>query len=396
MDVGTPAYGQLQKLHSVDTENVRVGAEEGEEVTQGSGGYQATQGARYQAAWQPKASRALYITLTDGLQSVKAFEYKPLTQLQESPKPGTKVKLKGPLTVRRGVIMLGPDQLTVLGGEAEDLLELFSEKAVLEARLGRTDVGQTSRFTEVTSQQERHHQRQMVTNQQQQQGNNDQQQQQEWEHEVNQGFEDADFPDDFPDDFPENLADSGVTEWTPSGSEQQPRAASPDPFPEDDLEDELLVAASQELESSQSAYSAPAAPTSTTYFAPLTTAPAAPIAVVAPRSSTFASPEPSKPCLFGDQARVPQAVASEPWTYLSLLLPLLQARSGFTAKVKVVSATLASKIALRKTASGPAWSLSIMINDGSGSLAARLDPGLLDQHLGSAAGYTQVLIMLLH
>ena len=71
---------------------------------------------------------------------------------------------------------------------------------MLEARLGRTDVGQTARFTEVTSQQERHHQRQMVTNQQQHQGNNDQQQQQEWEHEVNQGFED----DDFPDDFPEN------------------------------------------------------------------------------------------------------------------------------------------------------------------------------------------------
>ena len=42
LDIGNPAYGQLQKLHKVDTENVRVGGEEAGEASQA--GYQATQG----------------------------------------------------------------------------------------------------------------------------------------------------------------------------------------------------------------------------------------------------------------------------------------------------------------------------------------------------------------
>ena len=87
------------------------------------------------------------------------------------------------------------------------------------------------------------------------------------------------------------------------------------------------------------------------------------------------------------EEEVAQAVAREPWTYLTLLLPRLRAGVGFTAKVKVVSATLASKIALRKTAAGPAWNLAIVINDGTESVVAALAPALLDLHLGPAAEY---------
>ena len=82
LDIGNPAYGQLQKLHKVDTENVRVGGEEageasqaGYQATQGEADpnlqvYQAIQGGRFAAAWEPKPSRALYITLTDGFNKV--------------------------------------------------------------------------------------------------------------------------------------------------------------------------------------------------------------------------------------------------------------------------------------------------------------------------------------
>ena len=56
----------------MDTENVRVGGEEAGDATQA--GYQATQGGRFAAAWEPKPSRALYITLTDGFNKVCTCE----------------------------------------------------------------------------------------------------------------------------------------------------------------------------------------------------------------------------------------------------------------------------------------------------------------------------------
>ena len=51
----------------VDTENARIG---GEETDATQSGYQATQAGRFAAAWEPKPSRALYISLTDGFHKV--------------------------------------------------------------------------------------------------------------------------------------------------------------------------------------------------------------------------------------------------------------------------------------------------------------------------------------
>ena len=39
-DIGSPAYGQLQKLHNVDLENARVSAEDSQASQAGGGGYQ--------------------------------------------------------------------------------------------------------------------------------------------------------------------------------------------------------------------------------------------------------------------------------------------------------------------------------------------------------------------
>ena len=56
----------------MDTENARVG---GEETDATQAGYQATQGGRFAAAWEPKPSRALYISLTDGFNKVEQNIY---------------------------------------------------------------------------------------------------------------------------------------------------------------------------------------------------------------------------------------------------------------------------------------------------------------------------------
>ena len=107
----------------MDTENARVG---GEETDATQTGYQATQGGRFAAAWEPKPSRALYISLTDGFNTVeqiiymdvkvaanahfsfqvKGLEVEPLSQMPDGPRPGVKIQLKGALECRRGVILV--------------------------------------------------------------------------------------------------------------------------------------------------------------------------------------------------------------------------------------------------------------------------------------------------
>ena len=126
---------------------------------------------------------------------------------------------------------------------------------------------------------------------------------------------------------------------------------------------------------------------STTPAGATTSKPNIPVAIVSP---AFSSPV-EKSRVAPKMENLPKVVASDPWTYISLLLPTLQAGHPFKAKVKVVSATLASKISLKKSSTGPTWSLSIVINDGSGSLTVPLSPSLLDLHLGSAAAYTSAV-----
>ena len=402
------------------------------QVTQAA--YQATQGGMHQPAWQPKPSRSLYLSLTDGVQKVKALEMNPLNQLADWPKPGSKVRLTGPLVCRRGVVLLSPSQLVVLGGEVEELAERHTAKKLLEQRLGREDVGQENRFAVVTDDL-RH--RDKENNQNLQNGVDEnrptdgdrfgdrfQDGYQEYQDQelVNAFQEDEAFPDD-PDAFPDDH--DAFSEETPG--------LLPDQELGFDEDDEMLLMAASQVEQDPSPWtsSLPRAPlaasqveqdpspwTSSLPRAPLAASvPRHSVAVVgplaststpvstshlstAPLSSTFISPTISispttSPVLLSiptispilEQPPTPQAMAREPWTYLHLLLPLLKPGASFTAKLKVVSATLASKISLKKTSSGPAWSLSILINDGSGSVKAGFSPGLLDQHLGSADDY---------
>lgn len=75
MNVGQPAYAQLQKVRKLATENAEVN--DNKPTTQ---------------AWEPKGGRMLRLIMTDGVQKVFGMEYKPIPALQEPFIPGFKVK----------------------------------------------------------------------------------------------------------------------------------------------------------------------------------------------------------------------------------------------------------------------------------------------------------------
>ena len=71
-DIAVPAYDQLQKLHNVDLEDARVSADDSQES-------------------QPRPPRCLMLTVSDGVQTVEAMEYEPISCLPDVISPGCKV-----------------------------------------------------------------------------------------------------------------------------------------------------------------------------------------------------------------------------------------------------------------------------------------------------------------
>ena len=65
----------------------------------------------------------LKLDLSDGYSTVTAIEFESCSnKLKEnSLRPGTKIKLIGPLTVRRGTILLRPKNIQLLGGYVEEI-----------------------------------------------------------------------------------------------------------------------------------------------------------------------------------------------------------------------------------------------------------------------------------
>ena len=70
VDVGCAAYGQLQKM-------------KGQEIDSADGADKKT--------FEPKPTRLLHLTLTDGVSEVMAMEYMPIPQLKINTTPGAKV-----------------------------------------------------------------------------------------------------------------------------------------------------------------------------------------------------------------------------------------------------------------------------------------------------------------
>lgn len=120
LDVSQPAYTQLQRIRGADCSNDEVSA-----VTQET-----------QRPWEAKPTRMLMLQLTDGVQSLEGMEYRPIPTLNANLPPGTKLQLVGPVAVRLGVLLLKAENVKVLGGEVEQLLEIHSQSRVLCGTLG--------------------------------------------------------------------------------------------------------------------------------------------------------------------------------------------------------------------------------------------------------------------
>ncbi|KAK3920584.1 RecQ-mediated genome instability protein 1 [Frankliniella fusca] len=118
-DIGHSAYSQMQKVRKEDVGNLQV-----DEV-----------GKEFQQAWEPKSNRMLLLTLCDGLQTIKAIEYRPIPSLKTDLIPGTKILLIGPTLCRRGVLMLEEKHIKILGGEVESLVITNAYENILARKL---------------------------------------------------------------------------------------------------------------------------------------------------------------------------------------------------------------------------------------------------------------------
>lgn len=123
IDVSQPAYSQIQKLRGKNTANDLVTAET--QVTQ--------------RPWEAKPSRMLMLQLTDGIVQIQGMEYQSIPALHNNLPPGTKILIYGNISFRLGVILLKPENVKVLGGEVDALIEEYAQEKVLARLIGEPD-----------------------------------------------------------------------------------------------------------------------------------------------------------------------------------------------------------------------------------------------------------------
>ncbi|KFV73826.1 RecQ-mediated genome instability protein 1 [Struthio camelus australis] len=123
VDVSQPAYSQLQKLRGESTVN--------EEVTANT--------QVFQKPWEAKPTRMLMLQLTDGVHQIQGMEYQPVPVLHSNLPPGTKVTVQGNVAYRLGVLLLKPENVKLLGGEVDALLEEYSQERVLARLIGEAE-----------------------------------------------------------------------------------------------------------------------------------------------------------------------------------------------------------------------------------------------------------------
>ncbi|NWH68309.1 RMI1 protein, partial [Geococcyx californianus] len=122
VDVSQPAYSQLQKLRGKNTVN--------EEVTASS--------QAFQRPWEAKPTRMLMLQLTDGIHQIQGMEYQPVPVLHSNLPPGTKITVQGNIAYHLGVLLLKPENVKLLRGEVDTLLEEYSQERVLARLIGET------------------------------------------------------------------------------------------------------------------------------------------------------------------------------------------------------------------------------------------------------------------
>lgn len=128
LDIAKPAYAQLQDLLKVDNDNVAISSE--------------VESNQFKAAWEPKGSRVMKLTLTDGFKEIQAMEHEFIPALKYPVKSGMKIKLIGPLVCRRGIILLTPKNIQILSDLViEELEQEFNIKSILRDKVGTDNVG---------------------------------------------------------------------------------------------------------------------------------------------------------------------------------------------------------------------------------------------------------------
>ena len=142
VDIGQSAYSQLQTMLKVKNENTMVSADQ-----DGRAGESLITTQYRQAAWEPKPSRMLRLTLSDGFNKIDAIEHETIVGLKYPVAPGCKVQIRGPVVCRRGAIMLTRASVTMLKGDGdregvEDMAEEFEIKKILAGIIGTENVGQ--------------------------------------------------------------------------------------------------------------------------------------------------------------------------------------------------------------------------------------------------------------
>ncbi|XP_004639448.1 recQ-mediated genome instability protein 1 [Octodon degus] len=123
VDVSQPAYSQIQQLRGKNTTNDLVTAET--QVTP--------------KPWEVKPSRMLMLQLTDGVVHIQGMEYQSIPVLRSDLPPGTKILIYGNISFRLGVLLLKPENVKVLGGEVDALLEEYTQEKVLARLIGASD-----------------------------------------------------------------------------------------------------------------------------------------------------------------------------------------------------------------------------------------------------------------
>jgi len=433
-DVGSPAYGQLQKLHQVDLENARVSADDSQASQAGQGGYQATQGGKYVQSWEPKPQRVMMLTVTDGFQTVEAMEHQVIKAIPDVVTPGMKIQVLGPVTVRRGIILLTSNSLRVLGGEVEELQDQFELVKILQQKIGKEDVGQKGNMFATQSNTSRlqnpparvHHapppvaasvpnsttfddnmsddddmfllaasqvdmseaitstqavQRQPVTNSSQavtrqpvtnsSQAVTKQQPSQQFER------------------YPNHQAQNKPPP-VPVGVVQPLRTIAPSNINHTTSTSGQQGVSKMKTQSSISSYMVTKKPSHQSS----NTADTVPSFSLLDSDDEFLSDLPLPASLPPTAKEVPE----EPFQYLINVKAAMKTQPNkcHQARLKVVSSTLASKMCLKKTPSGPQWQVAIMLNDGSDSIKADLSPQLLDREIGPAREYVELGISQAH
>lgn len=120
-DVSQPAYSQLLKITNTENPNTIVQADPIEKPF----------------PWQAQPKRMLKLELTDGTRRMQAIEFEPVRCMSVDMRPGIKILITGPVECRRGVMFLRADNVRVLGGMVESLLEENCREAVLCRAIGR-------------------------------------------------------------------------------------------------------------------------------------------------------------------------------------------------------------------------------------------------------------------